>query len=124
MAGGLGTQGFGGFDSVDDMLFISDDATVGGTPHNCLEGYTFDFAFNYMNMDYMQSVNKLEQDQKEAVLNNLQISKWYHFMHGSGTKYVLDHLISLPLWSSWFHPFIILYTLPNLSVFRLCLRNN
>ena len=33
------------------------------------------------------------------------------------------HLISLPLGSSWFHPFII-YRLQNLSVFGLCLRIN
>ena len=35
----------------------------------------------------------------------------------------LEHLISLPFGSSWFHPFII-YTLLNLSVLGLCLRIN
>ena len=34
-----------------------------------------------------------------------------------------EHLISLPLGSSWFHPFII-YTLQNFSVLGLCLRIN
>ena len=45
--------------------------------------------------------------------------------HVWGRKFSLfpEHLISLPLGSSWFHPFII-YTLHNLSVYGLCLRIN
>ena len=60
--GGLGTSGFRQGDIYDEG-------------DQCLEVYTYDFAYNYINLDYIQSLNKLEQEQKDFVLNRLKISK-------------------------------------------------
>lgn len=60
--GGLGTSGFGESDFYDEG-------------DQCLETYNFDFAYNYINLDYLQSLNKLESRRKEFVLERLKISK-------------------------------------------------
>jgi hypothetical protein len=65
--GGVGLPGF--------WLDYYDADLAAGLPHDCLEGYIFDFAYNLLNLDYLQALNRLDDDDKVIVLDYMRTSE-------------------------------------------------
>ena len=56
------------------MDFFDADAAA-GIPHDSLEGYTVDFAFNMLVLQYLQDLNRLEEEAKNKALNFMESSQ-------------------------------------------------